>query len=339
MSFAWPEYIGYLLLLIPLAVILGYGVIRQLNARAVVVGSLMPKSMMPGLSLWVIILKKVMLFCGVGFLLFSLSGPRLSSGGRPVLRKGADIVFVLDVSRSMNAKDVQPDRLAQAKQEIVSISRAVNGGRQAILLFAGAPFVQCPLTTDHAAFEDLLGMASSDLIEDQGTTFRSALELCEKLLQPGKENIADSGIKGEKIVVLLSDGEDHAGDFVDEAKKMKKEGTHFFAVGVGMNSPVEIPLNESSGVKKDAHGKAVKTTFREESLKMLALETGGFYFHSKADHMVYTELAEKINNISASSRWIMEPVERLPLAQYFLAAGLFFVCAETMTGIGRGKPR
>lgn len=140
-------------------------------------------------------------------------------------------------------------------------------------------------------------------------------------------------------MVLLSDGEDHAGDFVDEAKKMKKEGTHFFAVGVGMNSPVEIPLNESSGVKKDAHGKAVKTTFREESLKMLALETGGFYFHSKADHMVYTELAEKINNISASSRWIMEPVERLPLAQYFLAAGLFFVCAETMTGIGRGKPR
>jgi len=242
MSFAWPENIGYLLLLIPLAVLLGYGVIRQLQACEVVASPLMADTMMPGSRLWVLILKKVLLFCGIGLLLFSLSGPRLCSGGRPVLRKGADLVFVLDISRSMRARDVSPDRLGQAKHEIFSISRAVRGGRRAILLFAAAPLVQCPLTTDQEAFEALLWMASPDLIEEQGTVFRSALELSRKLLKTEMENINESGIKGEKIVVMLSDGEDHDGDFLAEAKKIKKDGIHLFVVGVGMSSPVVIPL-------------------------------------------------------------------------------------------------
>ncbi|NMW17860.1 MAG: VWA domain-containing protein [Chlorobiaceae bacterium] len=336
MSFAWPENIGYLLLLIPLAVLLGYGVIRQLQACEVVASPLMADTMMPGSRLWVLILKKVLLFCGIGLLLFSLSGPRLCSGGRPVLRKGADLVFVLDISRSMRARDVSPDRLGQAKHEIFSISRAVRGGRRAILLFAAAPLVQCPLTTDQEAFEALLWMASPDLIEEQGTVFRSALELSRKLLKTEMENINESGIKGEKIVVMLSDGEDHDGDFLAEAKKIKKDGIHLFVVGVGMSSPVVIPL-EGGGVKMDELGKAVMTSFRDETLQKLAHETGGLYFRDKGDNSVNSEISDRINRIAAASRWVMEPVERVPLAQYFLAAGLFFLLAETMTGKGLRK--
>lgn len=254
------------------------------------------------------------------------------------MRKGADLVFVLDISRSMRARDVLPDRLGQAKQEIISISRAVKGGRRAILLFAAAPFVQCPLTTDQEAFEALLGMASPELIEEQGTVFRSALELSEKLLKPETESRQESGIKGEKIIVLLSDGEDHAGDFLAEAKKMKKDGIRVFVVGVGMNLPVVIPLGGSGdGVKLDEQGRVVATSFKGETLQKLAHETGGSYFRSKADHNVYVEVSEKINSIAAASRWVMEPVERVPLSQYFLAAGLIFLLAETMAGRGGRK--
>jgi len=338
MSFAWPENFGYLLLLIPLAVLLGYGVIRQLQAREAVADPLMADTMMPGSRLWVLILKKVMLFCGIALLMFSLTGPRLCSGGRPVLRKGADMVFVLDVSRSMRARDVHPDRLGQAKQEVLGISRAVKGGRRAILLFAAAPLVQCPLTTDREAFEALLGMASPDLIEEQGTVFRSALELSGKLLKADTENLPQSGIKGEKIVVLLSDGEDHAGDFLAEAIRMKKDGIHLFVVGVGMSSPVVIPL-EGSAIKMDEHGKAVTTSFKGEILQKMAHEAGGLYFRSKGDHTVNHEISEMINRIAASSRWMMEPVERVSLARYFLAAGLFFLLAETLTGRGVRKRR
>lgn len=338
MSFAWPENIGYLLLLIPLVVLLGYGVIRQLQAREAVASPLMADTMMPGSRLWVLILKKVMLFCGIALLLFSLSGPRLCSGGRPVLRKGADIVFLLDISRSMRARDVLPDRLGQAKQEILSISRAVKGGRRAILLFASAPLVQCPLTTDQEAFEALLGMAAPDLIEEQGTVFRPALELSGKLLKAEMENLPESGIKGEKIVVLLSDGEDHAGDFQAEAKRMKTDGIHLFVVGVGMSSPVVIPL-DGAGIKMDERGKAVTTSFRGETLQKLAHEAGGLYFRSQGDQSVNNEISNRINRIAAASRWVMEPVERVPLAQYFLSAGLFFLLVETMTGRGaRNRP-
>ena len=256
------------------------------------------------------------------------------------MRKGADLVFVLDISRSMMARDVQPDRLGQAKQEILSISHAVKGGRRAILLFAAAPLVQCPLTTDQEAFDALLGMASTDLIEEQGTLFRSALELSRKLLKPETENHMESGSKGEKIVVLLSDGEDHTGDFLAEAKRMKQDGIHVFVLGVGMSSPVVIPLGApAEGVKRDEQGRAIATSFHGETLQKLAHEAGGLYFRSKTDNTVNSEISERINQIEDASRWVMEPVERVPLSQYFLAAGLFFLLAETMIGRGGGKHR
>ena len=340
MSFAWPENIGYMLLLIPLAVILGYGVMRQLQDREAIATPLLSSAIMPDARLWVLILKKVMLFCGIGLVLFSLSGPRLTGGGRPVLRKGADLVFLLDISRSMKARDVPPDRLGQAKQEIASISRAVKGGRRAILLFAASPLVQCPLTTDQEAFDALLGMASPDLIEEQGTVFRSALKLSRKLLKPETENQTQSGIKGEKIVVLLSDGEDHAGDFLAEAKRIKQEGIHVFVLGVGMTSPVTIPLGGTGeGVKRDERGRAIATSFHSETLQKLAHEAGGLYFRLKADNTVSSDISERINHIEDASRWVMEPVERVPLSQYFLAAGLFFLLAEALIGRGGGKLR
>lgn len=333
MCFAWPENIGYLLLLMPLAVILGYGVIRQLHAREAVIDSSMADVMMQGVSLRVVVVKKVFLFCGVALLLFAMTGPRFCIGGRPVLRKGADIVFMLDVSRSMRARDVLPDRLGQAKQEISCISRAVMGGRRAILLFAASPLVQCPLSTDQDAFDALLGMASPDLIEEQGTSFRAALELAGSLLEPISERRMVSGLKGEKIVVLLSDGEDHAGEVQGAVQQLKKAGVHVFVIGVGMRQPVVIPSGEASdGLKRDELGRVVMSSFRAETLQMLARDADGFYFRSRAEHTVYKEVSERINRIAAASRWVMEPGEREPLYRYFLAAGLVFLFAETMMG-------
>ncbi len=338
MSFLWPDNIGYLLFLIPLAVILGYGVIRELQAREALVGPQMSERMMPTVRLWVMVVKKVLLFCGIALLLFSMSGPRLSSGERPVVRKGSDLVFVLDVSRSMRARDVLPDRLGQAKQEIMRISHAVKGGRRAMLLFAGSPLVQCPLTTDREAFDALLVMASPDLIEEQGTAFRPALELARTLLEPASESSVAQGIKGEKIVVLLSDGEDHAGEVQGVARQLKKAGIHLFVIGVGTRSPVVIPSGGAGdGLKRDEHGRVVMTSFRPEALQALASEAGGSYFHSRAEQSVGGELSLRINRMAAASHWVMEPLEREPLSRFFLAAGLFLLVAETM--IGRGWRR
>jgi len=340
MCFAWPDNIGYLLLLMPLAVILGYGVVRQLHAREAVIGPELIDAMMGRLSLRVLVVKKLLIFCGIALLLFALAGPRFCSGGRPVLRKGADIVFMLDVSRSMRARDVLPDRLGQAKQEITSISRAVTGGRMSILLFAASPLVQCPLTTDRDAFDALLGMASPDLIEEQGTSFRAAFELAGRLLEPTSEDRMASGVKGEKIVVLLSDGEDHTGEVRSAVQQLKKANVHLFVIGVGKRQSVVIPLDDAGqGVKRDEHGRVIMSSFRPEFLKMLAREAAGFYFRSSAEHAVYKEVSESINRIASVSRWVMEPGEREPLYRYFVAAGLFLLLTETMVGRAAGKRR
>lgn len=335
MSFAWPENIVYLLLLIPLVVFLGYGVIRHFQLREAVVAPPLADLMMPGVGFRVIVVKKVMIFIGIASLLFALTGPRLSGGGRPMLRKGADMVFVLDVSRSMRAGDVQPDRLTQAKFEISGISRAVTGGRRAIVLFAEKPLAQCPLTADSEAFEALLDMASPDLIEAQGTDFVSALELAKNILEPSSESRIAYAAKGEKIIVLLSDGEDHAGNLPTVAGRLKKTGIHFFAIGVGMIGPAVIPLGEGSGeLKLDERGRVVTTSLRAETLQALARDAGGFYFRTRADQTVFGEVSARINRIAAASRWVMEPVESEPVYYYFLGLGLLVLLCETM--IGRG---
>ena len=330
MCFAWPENTVYLLLLIPLAVFLGYGVMKEIQIRAALVGPGKAHAIMPPLRLKMVIFRKVLLFLALALLLFDMSGPRFCSGGRLVLRKGADVVFMLDVSRSMMAKDVPPDRLGQARQEISGISHAVHGGRRAILLFAGSPLVQCPLTTDQEGFDALLGMASPDLIVEQGTAFRTAFQLAGTLLEPSSEHLLAKEGKAEKIVVLLSDGEDHEGDSRAAVQALKKVGVHFFVIGVGMRQPVVIPL-PGGGVKRDEKGEVVMSSFRPETLQALARDAGGTYFRSSAEHTVFREVSEKINSIAAASRWAMEPAEHdESLSRYVLAAALVLLLAETM---------
>ncbi|NTV99128.1 MAG: VWA domain-containing protein, partial [Chlorobiaceae bacterium] len=106
MCFAWPENIGYLLILIPLAVLLNHGLVKLLHAREDVVSPLLASNMMPAVPYRLLVLKKIMLFLSITFALIAMTGPRLCDGGKPVLRKGVDIVFMLDVSRSMSARDV-----------------------------------------------------------------------------------------------------------------------------------------------------------------------------------------------------------------------------------------
>jgi Ca-activated chloride channel family protein len=340
MCFSRPENIGYLLLLIPLAVVLNHGITKFLHAREEVVSPLLAANMMPAASYRLLLAKKIMLFFAIALAIFAMTGPRLCEGGKPLLRRGVDIVFMLDVSRSMLARDVLPDRLGQAKEEISRMSRAVIGGRRSIVLFAGEPFVQCPLTTDRDAFDALLGMASSGLIEEQGTDFRSALELAARILEPKSDSRFSAGTKGEKIIVLVSDGEDHSGNFRSTASMLRKSGVHFFVIGVGMERPSVIPLGPSTAeIKRDRDGRVVTTSFRPQTLRALALDTGGAFFRSMSDHTVGNDVSAALNRIAATSRWVIQPSESMPIEHYVLAAAFLLLFVETMTCRGRGMKR
>lgn len=329
MCFAWPEHFGYLLLLIPLAVLFGYGYMRQMQARERLVLSGPAGSGINGSAQRVFLVRRMLQFTGIALLLISLAGPQLCRGNRVTLRKGADLVFMLDVSNSMLARDVLPDRLEAARDAALRIGGSVREGRRALLLFAGSPLVQCPLTYDREAFSALLGMATPALIEEQGTSFLPAVELALKLFTGSVPLDSDGTAEGERIVVLLSDGEDHEGATAAAAAKLRRNGVSLFVLGFGSRNGADIPDPRRPGLKKlDGAGRVVTTRFSPQTLRQLASASGGFYFEGAGGDAVYDEVALRIDRIVSRSRLVSAPLGSEPLYHYFLGAGMLLLLVE-----------
>lgn len=191
-------------------------------------------------------------------------------------RKGVDIVLVVDVSASMLAQDVEPNRLERAKREIKDLLRRLEGDRVALVAFAGIPFVQCPLTLDYGAVGMFLDQLSPDLIPVPGTGIALSIE---KALEVLKESPRES-----KAIILITDGEDHEGEPLQAAKKAKEQGANIYAIGVGKTVSAPIPMANGQ-FKTDRKGSMITTSLDETSLQKVALETGGSYVRSVTGDM------------------------------------------------------
>ncbi len=204
------------------------------------------------------------------FVSLALARPRWDFRWEEVRKKGSDVVIALDVSRSMLANDVPPKRLDQSKYAIRDILEAAQGDRLGLVLFSGAAFIQCPLTSDRGSFALFLEQANTELIPVQGTALVDALKKAETALQDGEE----SGSQG-KAIVLMSDGEDHVGgleDVIDELNK-KSIRVHTVAVG-GAGAPIPLP---EGGFLRDSSGGLVVSRVDEAPLRLLAEKTGGSF--------------------------------------------------------------
>jgi Ca-activated chloride channel family protein len=337
MSFSRPEYLVFLWLLIPVAMLSAFGVRRKMKAIRDVDKSGAEWSIIPRIDMSKVVIKRGVQSVGIALLLLAMAGPELSNGQKPVRRKGPDVVFMLDVSNSMLAGDITPTRLARAKFEVLQISRSLADGRRALLLFAGAPVVQCPLTMDQEDFETLLDMASPDQIVSQGTVYQRAFESALRLL-----NSAGSAGSRETVLVLVSDGEDHGRDFGAVAGELRAKGIHLYAIGVGSGEAVPIPMpasgSQPAGMKRDSRGQVVMTRFHPDILGSLVREAGGQFYHSLPDAPVHDKVLAEINREVSASRWVMVPGYLQPMHREFIAAGLFLLFAGmALTDTARRK--
>jgi Ca-activated chloride channel family protein len=334
MCFSFSEHLDFLRYLIPLLFLAGYGVMKKLKAARAVADERLSGSIMPAVSAARLLLRRLLQFSGIVLLVLAMAGPELCRGGKPVRRKGIDIVFMLDVSNSMLARDLLPDRLGRARSEILQISRSISAGRKALVLFAGAPFVQCPLTSDQDAFEALLDVASPELIESQGTVYRKAFDMVLDVFE-SSGSVPEERLGGDRVVVLLSDGEDHDLNFGESAGELKSRGIRLFAVGVGGTGGVPVPLRVPGDtvtvLKRDGSGTVVLTRFVPEVFRDLVRASGGRFFHSRPGMPVHQPVSEAINRIAAGSRWVLVPSERTPLHRSFIAAGLLLLFVEMLT--------
>jgi Ca-activated chloride channel homolog len=328
MCFARPGYLILLWLIVPLAALALYGVRRKLSVWKNIDATGGISGILPALSFRKLVLRRFMLMLSVALMILSMAGPELCSGQKPVRKKGIDVVFMLDISSSMLARDAAPDRLTRAKSELLQISRSLGEGRKALLLFAGSPVVQCPLTVDEGNFETLLDMATPDLITSQGTDYRRAFETALRLAPSG------GSMGSETVLVLCSDGEDHGDDLGDIAATMRAQGVHLHVIGVGGVQPAQIPM--PGGPKRDQEGRVVLTSFRPGLLADLIKTADGRFYYSRPDAPAHEAVAADIAAEAASARWIMVPGERVPVhGGAILAALLLFVSGSMMTDVRR----
>jgi Ca-activated chloride channel homolog len=224
-------------------------------------------------------------------LIVALARPQWGAVTRPIERKGVDLLVAIDTSRSMLARDVPPDRLTRAKHELQGLIRRVQGDRVGIVPFAGTAFVACPLTLDYGLAMDILDTININSVPVQGTAIGTAIKTATDTFQ--------RTARGQRVLVLLTDGEDQGTDPVGEAEKAAKEGVIIYTIGIGSREGNPIPTDGS--LKKDAEGNPVNSRLDSDTLQKIALKTGGKYIEGKpGGELELDEIYSSINQLQKS---------------------------------------
>jgi Ca-activated chloride channel family protein len=221
--------------------------------------------------------KAVLIVTAVTLAALALTQPRWGFEWREVKHKGVDVFVLLDVSKSMLTEDVRPNRLTQAKYAVQDLLEKLRGDRIGLVAFAGTAFVQCPLTVDYEAFRLTLKDADTRIIPRGGTAIGTAIRTALKAFEAGEGR--------DRAIVLITDGEETESDALAAADEAAKAGVKMYAIGVGTAEGELIPVREDGKPMeflKDREGKVVKSRLDEETLKQLALKTGGIYVRSAA---------------------------------------------------------
>ncbi|MCU0608145.1 MAG: VWA domain-containing protein [Chitinispirillaceae bacterium] len=255
------------------------------------------------------------------FLVCALVRPRFGVKMEMFERRGIDLMVALDISESMLAQDIAPNRLDRAKHEIAKLMDLLRGDRVGLIVFAGESFVQCPLTLDYGAAKMFLDAVSTGWVQIQGTALAEAIDQAREAF--------NSKAHKHKVLVLISDGEDHEGSAVDAAKKAAGEGVIIYTVGVGSESGVPIPISKSGSVvyKKDKSGNLVMTRLDPVTLEKIAIESNGKYFHAGTDLDLSRIMAEieRMEKKALGSSHLNIHEERY---QFFLLIALLLLITE-----------
>ncbi len=251
----------------------------------------------PGVSVWRPAARGGLYGLGLALLGFALAQPQCGTKSELTKRRGIDVVVALDASKSMLARDVPPSRLERAKLELTTLLDELKGDRVGLVVFAGDAFIQSPLTSDYSAVKLFLRAVDPEVMPQGGTNVGAALRLAWQVLDN-----ADRGSK-ERVVVLLSDGEDLAGDVAEATEQLKDAGVQALVVGVGSESGEPIPVFDRRGMfvdyKKDAAGETVITRLDRAGLTAIADTTGGaFYFQPRGVAM--SQVVERIDQMQKS---------------------------------------
>jgi Ca-activated chloride channel homolog len=324
MSFAQPQLL-WLLLLAPAVAALAVGLWRRrLAADAAWASRGLWDRLLPARSPRRIALSVAFLGLTVLGAALALARPRWGSGTQEVERKGVDVVFLVDSSLSMAARDVSPSRLFVAKSLVRRMARAMPGNRVGLVQTEGTGVVLAPLTLDGGVLDLLLDTVEPASLPTPGTELAPGIETALRLFGEGDEK--------HRVLVVLSDGEDHGGGIEERIAQLKENGVVVHAIGIGTPQGARIPIPGTSELKRelkrDADGNLVTSRLHEEVLEGLARGTGGTYLRATsaaADPAAILRQIDRMEKRTMESQSLSTLEERFqwPLALAALALGLY----------------
>ena len=276
----------WFLLLIPV-VLLVYLIFRiwQKRARSKFAKPELLGYLSPNRSSFKPLLKVLLIVFALAALVVGLVNPKIGSQLETVKREGVDIVFAVDVSKSMEAEDIAPSRLEKSKQLVRQIIGNLGSDRVGIIAYAGSAFPQLPITTDYGSAEMFLESLNTDMISSQGTAIGDAIDLATGFFDDNQQT--------NRVMFIISDGEDHGGNIEDMARQAAEAGIRIYTIGVGTTKGGPIPIKRNGVIqnyKKDNQGETVITKLDPSTLQEIAEEANGEYINGS----VTAEVTEKV---------------------------------------------
>ena len=289
--------------------------------------------LMPDVSGVMPLLKFIALMLALAFLIIALARPQTGSKLEKGKRKGIELMILLDVSNSMLAEDIKPNRLERAKQAISKLVDRLENDKVGLIVFAGKPYNQLPITTDYAAAKMFLTTVSTDIVPTQGTAIGAAIEMALKSF-----NFQDK--TKNKAIIIISDGENHEDDAVTSAKAAADEGVYIHTIGMGLPEGSPIPIGKSgatTGYKQDADGKTVVTKLDEQMLQEIASAGKGIYVRANNTEVGLNKIFDEIDKMEKKEFEAKIFSDYEDQFQFFIAVALLFMISEVFIFERRSK--
>ncbi|KAF2514624.1 VWA domain-containing protein [Flavobacterium foetidum] len=280
----------------------------------------MVKKLSPEKSVFKPVLKITVLLLAILCLIIGLVNPKIGTKMETVKREGIDIVFAVDVSKSMLAEDVAPSRLQKSKQLVSQIINNLGSDRIGIVAYAGSAFPVLPITSDYGVAKMYLQSMSPDMVSSQGTSLDEAIRLSAKYF--------DEKSKTSKLLILISDGEDHSEGALAAAEEANKLGMKIITIGVGTEKGGTIPLRENGVIRnyqKDQNGETVITKLNQEGLKTIAK---GDYVYGGSTKEVLEYIKNALNKIQKTEFEATQMAEFQSQFQWFIGFAFLLLFAD-----------
>jgi len=286
----------YLLTLIPFFFILHFFYIKKKKAR---LRDFIDKNLIdiivPDLSYGKQWTKFILINIAYFFIVIAIANPQIGTSVEKTDRKGTDLMICLDISNSMLAQDIKPNRISRAKQSLNHLIDQLKNDRIGIIVFAGSAYVQLPITNDYGAAKTFIDLIDPSMISNQGTAIGQALE-------KANESFGDKNTDNKsRSIILISDGEDNEEEAIDVAKKIARDGVVINTIGLGLAEGALIPISSKGQgkieYKKDINGSYVMTKLNEDILKDIASVGNGVYIRANNSSIGLDNILARINKM------------------------------------------